>query len=594
MAFPPRFLDDLRARVSLAAVVGKKVKLTRRGNEYTGLCPFHKEKTPSFTLNEDKGFYHCFGCGAHGDAISFLTNCEKMSFIEAVETLASSVGMQMPQVSPEQARQSEHQASLYQTMEKACQFFEKMLYQPQGRAGLAYLRKRGLSDDIIKRFRLGFAPQGNLLCASFCKEDKNSLLSLKQLGLANNSNRPPFDPYDYFRDRVIFPIADKKNHIIAFGGRVLIKAEPKYLNSPETVLFHKGETLYALPYAIETMRQKNEAILVEGYMDVIALHQIGVTNAVAPLGTALTENQIEILWRSVNEPVICFDGDAAGMHAAERAARRVLPILKEGYSLKFVFLPDNLDPDEFIHAKGKPAFEQMIAQAKPLSWLLWQILTNGKKFDTPEHFAALDKSIAELLEQIKNQTVRSYYEKEFKMQLKKFTKEVMYQNKNGHKKYTTPEMVSVTLPSLSPASTEAKMLLTYLILFPFLFGEFMERLSFIKTVDKKNARLLEILSTELADNPNLTKEELNTILQTKYSKNIFIYLATELEALQRADKMPEEARRDFEMRITALEQLMLDEEIKRQMEEFKKNPTQELWTHILSLKQEREKNKEIA
>ena len=170
----------------------------------------------------------------------------------------------------------------------------------------------------------------------------------------------------------------------------------------------------------------------------------------------------------------------------------------------------------------------------------------------------------------------------------------MYQNKNGHKKYTTPEMVSVTLPSLSPASTEAKMLLTYLILFPFLFGEFMERLSFIKTVDKKNARLLEILSTELADNPNLTKEELNTILQTKYSKNIFIYLATELEALQRADKMPDEARRDFEMRITALEQLMLDEEIKRQMEEFKKNPTQELWTHILSLKQEREKNKEIA
>ena len=592
MAFlPPRFLDDLRLRVSLVSVVGKKVKLTRRGHEYTGLCPFHKEKTPSFTVSEEKGFYHCFGCGAHGDAISFLVNCEKMPFMDAVETLAHMAGMEVPKTSPQQMQRSANQNSLYEVMEKACTFFEQMLYKPEGKEGLNYLHKRGLTDEDISHFRLGYAPEGNLLRKTLMQQGcaEKDLIAL---GLVHKATEKGRENYDYFHNRVMFSIADKRKHIIAFGGRVMVKAEPKYLNSPETVLFHKGENLYALPYALETMRQTGKAVLVEGYMDVIALHKIGITNAVAPLGTALTEDQIQILWKTSPEPTICFDGDGAGIRAAERAAKRVLPILKEGYSLKFVFLPDGLDPDDFAKVKGKQAFEALLNTAKPLSWLLWQTLTVGKKFETPEHFAALDKDIQSLLQNIKNATVRGYYEKEFKLELKKFTKEMMYQNKNGARKHAAPTLKVALIPTLTPYLNDAKMLLTYLILFPELYARYMERLSYLKIKDKKVLRLQEILSNELTDNPTINAADFKKLLQEKYSKNLFIYLNQELETLARANKSPEEAKAEFEIKIKALEGNLLDEEIKAQMQEFKANPTPELWTHILSLKQEREKNKE--
>lgn len=592
MAFlPPRFLDDLRLRVSLVSVVGKKVKLTRRGHEYTGLCPFHKEKTPSFTVSEEKGFYHCFGCGAHGDAISFLVNCEKMPFMDAVETLAHMAGMEVPKTSPQQMQRSANQNSLYEVMEKACTFFEQMLYKPEGKEGLNYLHKRGLTDEDIRHFRLGYAPAGNLLRKTLMQQGcaEKDLIAL---GLVHKATEKGRENYDYFHNRVMFSIADKRKHIIAFGGRVMVKAEPKYLNSPETVLFHKGENLYALPYALETMRQTGKAVLVEGYMDVIALHKIGITNTVAPLGTALTEDQIQILWKTSPEPTICFDGDGAGIRAAERAAKRVLPILKEGYSLKFVFLPDGLDPDDFAKVKGKQAFEALLNTAKPLSWLLWQTLTVGKKFETPEHFAALDKDIQSLLQNIKNATVRGYYEKEFKLELKKFTKEMMYQNKNGARKHAAPTLKVALIPTLTPYLNDAKMLLTYLILFPELYARYMERLSYLKIKDKKVLRLQEILSNELTDNPTINAADFKKLLQEKYSKNLFIYLNQELETLARANKSPEEAKAEFEIKIKALEGNLLDEEIKAQMQEFKANPTPELWTHILSLKQEREKNKE--
>ena len=591
MAFPPRFLDDLRLKVSLASVVGKKVKLTRRGNEYVGLCPFHKEKTPSFTLNEEKGFYHCFGCGAHGDAISFLINCEHLSFMEAIENLAHSVGMEVPKSSPQEAQKAAVQSSLYEIMEKACQFFERKLYEPEGKKALEYLHKRGLTDNDIHRFRLGYAPMDNQLRTTLLKQGYAEK-DLINLGLVRKSAQTGRENHDYFYDRVMFSITDRRNHIIAFGGRVMVKAEPKYLNSPESVLFHKGENLYALAQSLETMRQTRNAVLVEGYMDVIALHKIGITNAVAPLGTALTENQIEILWKTSPEPIICFDGDAAGMKAAERASKRVLPILKEGHSLKFVFLPDGLDPDDFAKLKGKKAFDSLLDGAKPLSWLLWQTLTVGKKFETPEHFAALEKEVQNLLQNIKNETVRSYYEKEFKLELKKFTKEMMYQNKNTSHKRSAPTLKVSVIPTLSPYSNDIKMLLTYLILFPHLYAHYMERLSLLKIKDKKVLRLLEILNNELTENSDITAEDFRKLLQEKYSKNLFIYLAQELETLERANKTPEEAKIEFELKIKALEGNLLDEEIKTLMEEFKKNPTNELWTHILSLKQEQEKNKE--
>lgn len=589
--FPPRFIDDLRLKVSLASVVGKKVKLTRHGNEYIGLCPFHKEKTPSFTLNEEKGFYHCFGCGAHGDVVSFLINNDHLSFTEAIETLAHMAGMEVPKTSPQEAQKVAHQNSLYETMEKACRFFEQKLYEPEGKEALEYLHKRGLTDEDIRRFRLGYAPTGNQLRTTLLKQNCSEK-DLINLGLVRKSTQTGRENHDYFYDRVMFSITDKRGHIIAFGGRVMVKAEPKYLNSPESVLFHKGENLYALFQSVETMRKTNKAVLVEGYMDVIALHKIGITNAVAPLGTALTENQIEILWKTSPEPVICFDGDGAGMKAAERASRRVLPILKEGFSLKFVFLPDGLDPDDFAKLKGKKAFEALLNGAKPLSWLLWQTLIVGKKFETPEHFAALEKDIQSLLQNIKNTTVRCYYEKEFKMELKKFTKETMYQNKNNTRKHNAPTLKVSVIPTLSPYSNDIKMLLTYLILFPHLYAHYMERLSFLKIKDKKVLRLMEILNNELTENPNITADEFKELLQKKYSKNLFIYLAQELETLARTERSPEEAKIEFELKMKALEGNLLDEEIKNLMEEFKKNPTNELWTHILSLKQEQEKNKE--
>jgi len=555
------------------------------------LCPFHKEKTPSFHVCETKGFYHCFGCGAHGDIISFLVDCEKMNFMEAVEHLAHMGGMEVPKSTPQEAQKASQRASLFETMEKACQFYEQALFQPYAKHALDYLHKRGLTDNDIRHFRLGYAPAQNMLGKTLIQQgcsEKN----LIELGLTKKKDTQKGTMYDYFYDRVMFTICDKNSHPIAFGGRVMVKAEPKYLNSPETVLFHKGENLYALPQALETMRKTGKAILVEGYMDVISLHKMGITNAVAPLGTALTENQIEILWKTCPEPVICFDGDTAGIRAAERASKRVLPILKEGCSLKFVFLPDGLDPDDFVKIKGKEAFEKLLSSAKPLSWVLWQNLTGGKKFETPEHFAALEKEIQNLLSTIKNSTVKNYYEKEFSLELKKFTKEMMYLNKTGKSNKVMPMLQVANMPILSPYLSEVKMLLTYLILFPSLYNHYMERLSLLKIDDKKLLRLYEILSNELTENVSISCEDFKELLGTKYSTNIFRYLETELETLTRADKTPSEASQEFEQRMQALEGMLLDEEIKNLMDEFKRNPTNELWVQILSLKQEREKNKE--
>lgn len=588
MFFPPRFLEDVKTKVSLSSVIGKKVKLIRKnGNQYSGLCPFHKEKTPSFTVNDDKGFYHCFGCGAHGDALSYLTQMEKLSFPEAVQMLAEMAGMPLPKQEKQDFQKAAQQHSLYEIMEKTCVFFEKMLYSPAGEQALKYLHGRGLTDEDIKHFRLGYAPMDGMLRSYLLKSGfKES--DLIEVGLVGKSHQPDRPNFDYFRNRVMFSITDKRGHIIAFGGRVMEKAEPKYLNSPETVLFHKSENLYALSLAADTMRKSASALLVEGYMDVIALHKIGFTQAVAPLGTALTEQQIELLWKHAPEPVICFDGDGAGMHAAQRAAHRVLPVLKEGCSLKFVFLPDNLDPDEFAKLRGKKDFESLLADAKPLKWLLWNELTVGKNFETPEQFAALEKQIAELLSNIKNNTVRGYYEKEFKLELRKFTKEMMYLNQNGNTKKVVPSMTVNIIPALSPLVNDIKMLLTYIILFPELYAEYMDDLINLKITDRKALRLMEILTTELTENPNITAEELHKLLETKYSKNIFIYLKTELETLERAQKTQRIAQKEFKERLSALNAALLNEEINNLLKEFKKTQDPQLWTQILSLKQELE------
>ena len=385
MAFPPRFLDELRQRLSLAEVVGRRVKLIRRGREFVGLCPFHNEKTPSFNVVEEKCFYHCFGCGAHGDVIGFTMQTESLSFPEAVEQLARRAGLEVPQESREERERAVREATLQGAVDAACAFFEQTLHGPDGRAARAYLDQRGLDDATIRRFRLGFAPDGRdqlkrALVSSIIPE---SLLT--EAGLLRKPEGGGAS-YDYFRNRVIFPIGDRRGRVIAFGGRVLDDGQPKYLNSPDTPLFQKGRVLYGWALARIAAAKDPSAIVVEGYMDVIALHRAGFATAVAPLGTALTEVQIEDLWRIAPEPVLCFDGDAAGQRAAARALARALPILKPGLSLRFATLPAAEDPDSLILHHGPAAMRELLDRAQPLAEVLWRVEA-GQPIDTPERRA---------------------------------------------------------------------------------------------------------------------------------------------------------------------------------------------------------------
>ena len=422
MAFPPRFLEDLRGRVSITDVIGRRVRLTRKGRgEATGLCPFHNEKSPSFTVSEDKGFYHCFGCGAHGDVIGFVMRSEGLEFPQAVERLAGEAGMEVPRETPQDRERAERQATLGGAVEFAAKFFEQQLRASAGRAGLEYFKRRGLTDDTMRRFRLGYAPDSRHgLKAALEKAGIPEAIAIE----AGLLIKPPKDEgpssrtgekehsYDRFRGRVMFPILDRKGQAIAFGGRILDQGEPKYLNAPETPLFHKGHVLYGLSHAQKTARERNEIIVVEGYMDVIALAQAGVSNAVAPLGTALTEEQIELLWRLAQEPILCFDGDNAGQRAAARAADRAIPLLKPGLSLRFAWMPRGEDPDSLVRAKGAAGFRAELDRNEPLVDVLWAQVLADRPLDTPERRAGFRKDLAAAVSRIADKSVQEAYRQE--------------------------------------------------------------------------------------------------------------------------------------------------------------------------------------
>ena len=414
MAYPTRFMDELRARTSLMSVVGKRVKLTKRGKEFIGLCPFHNEKTPSFHVVEDKDFYHCFGCGAHGDAITFTMEMGGLSFPEAIQSLADDANLEVPQQSPQDREVEAKKMGLYDVVELACAFFEKSLYSPQGQQALQYLYSRGLSDSTIKHFRLGYAPADDSLyehLKSHNVDDKD----MDDLGLVRFNER---GNYPFFRDRVMFTICDDRGKPIAFGGRFMGDAKAaktgKYVNSPDTPLFDKGLNLYNLHHAKTVARKSNHIIVAEGYMDVIAMAQVGITNAVAPLGTATTPVQLEKLWKIADEPVMCFDGDSAGYGAGLRAAERALPNLTAGKSLQFCFLPDGLDPDDFIKERGADALRDYMADTTPLVSVIWDEELNRKPITTPEQQADFEKRIMGRAAQINDNDVRSYYRDGYK------------------------------------------------------------------------------------------------------------------------------------------------------------------------------------
>jgi DNA primase len=414
--FTPQFLDEIRARVGLADRVARKVKLTRKGREFSGLCPFHNEKSPSFTVNEDKGFYHCFGCGAHGDVIGFVMHTENFSFPEAVERLAEDAGLDVPKASPEERQRAEAAVSLYSVVEAASVYFEQELRGARGGPAREYLKARGLDDETIARFRIGFAPdtRGALKTGLMGNGISESLLVTAGLLIQPEDDRAS---YDRFRGRIIFPIFDRRGRPIAFGGRILGEGEPKYLNSPETPLFQKGQILYGWSHALKGAREGGLLCVTEGYMDVIALVRAGIP-AMAPLGTALTESQIEALWRVVPEPVLCFDGDAAGARAATRAGERALAILKPGVSLRFVTLPKGEDPDSLTRARGRIGMESLLSSAKPLADVIWEMETRGRPVDTPERRALVEKNLMDRARAIADRSVQEYYLRDFRTRLR--------------------------------------------------------------------------------------------------------------------------------------------------------------------------------
>ena len=422
MRFPDTFLDEIRARLPISQVVGRHVQFDRRRShpargDYWACCPFHHEKTPSFHVDDRKGYYYCFGCHAKGDHFRFLVEKEGLSFAEAVARLAQEAGLDLPRPDPERARREEKRLGLMEVLEEAAVFYQRQLEGPAGAAARAYARERGLAAETIATFRIGAAPDARDALLKHLKRKGVAEELMAEAGLI----AVPEDggrPYDRFRNRLMFPIRDGRGRVIAFGGRALGEARAKYLNSPETPVFHKSHVLFNLDLARKPAFDRGEVIAVEGYMDVIALAQAGVRHVVAPLGTALTESQLMMLWRMAAQPVMCFDGDAAGRKAAWRALEVALPHLKPGHSLRFAFLPEGMDPDDLVRAEGAEAFLTVVEQAETLIDFLFRHATEGRPIKTPEERAALEAAVEELAGRITDAKVRQHYLMELRERLR--------------------------------------------------------------------------------------------------------------------------------------------------------------------------------
>jgi DNA primase len=418
MRFTPQFLDELRARLPVSEVVGKRVKLRKAGREWKGLSPFNKEKTPSFFVNDGKAMWFDFSSGKNGNIFDFLMLTEGVSFPEAVERLAQQAGVPLPAYSPEAEAREERRKTLHDIVELAAGFFQSTLASRNGARGRGYLADRGLSSATQLKFRLGYAVAEQYALKEHLGAAKIPVEDMIEAGLLVAGEDIPV-PYDRFRDRIMFPIADWRGKVIAFGGRALDKeVSAKYLNSPETPLFHKGATLYNIAAARKAAHEGARVIAVEGYIDVIAMVSVGFEATVAPLGTALTAEQLALMWRLADEPTLCFDGDDAGRRAAYRALDLALPLLKPGKSLKFAALPDGQDPDDLARSGGRDAVEDVLGAARPLAAVLWTRESEQGPFDTPERRAALEARIGQVTETIAEEAVRRYYRQDFSARLR--------------------------------------------------------------------------------------------------------------------------------------------------------------------------------
>ncbi len=409
MRYPPQLLDEIRARLNVSDVVGRKVALKKKGREYAGLSPFKSEKSASFFVNDQKAFYHCFASGEHGDIFSFLIKTEGLTFPEAVERLAEEAGVELPKQSAPNPERQDERKRLIELLECAANYFEAQLKTSAARHARTYLERRQLHAETVTTFRMGYAPNSRNALTTHLRQAgfSNKEIVTSGMQIAGEDIR---EPYDRFRDRIMFPIADARGRIVAFGGRALDANQPaKYLNSPETPVFHKGNLLYNAHRARPAAHDVEALIVVEGYMDVIALAQAGFAHAVAPLGTALTSEQIQLLWRMCPEPTLCFDGDSAGKRAAYRAIDTVLPHLKPGHSLHFSFLPSGADPDDLVREQGPKAFVQVLSRGQPLADTLWNREWEAGDWTTPERRAKLEGQLRKLVLSIADPAVRSHY-----------------------------------------------------------------------------------------------------------------------------------------------------------------------------------------
>ena len=405
--FSNSFTDELRQRLSLVDVISRRVPLKKKGQNYWGCCPFHNEKTPSFSVNEEKGFYHCFGCGEHGDIISFTMKSENIDFKTAISELADMAGIKMPEIKQKTQQQIEEEENYIKITEHAAKIYQDLLYKDSGKQALEYIKTRGFSDEMIKKYRIGYAPKSNIISSTFnnIKIDKLTATGLVRVG--------EFGPYDFFRDKLMFPIFNAHNQIIAFSGRSLDGSEPKYINTTDTELFHKRQTLFGFNFARDAIHRKNRSIVVEGQIDAIQMQNHGFAETVAPLGTALTEDHIAILCKSNRNIVFCFDGDTAGQKAAVRACTLVLPFLRETSDVKFAFVTGGKDPDEILKNSGKEAMQKIIDNALPLVDFLWEIVNKNYLVNTPGGRTSAEKYLKDCISKINDKIFQNEINEEY-------------------------------------------------------------------------------------------------------------------------------------------------------------------------------------
>ena len=556
MSINREFLEQVRTRISIVQLVGRSLPLTRKGMNHWACCPFHGEKTPSFSVNENKGYYHCFGCGAHGDIITFMMQTQHLSFIEAVERLAQDAGLEMPKTTPEERERNKLSHDMHEIVALACDFFQKTLREPEGAAGLEYLQKRRLSEDLIANFRLGFAPNSPYGETRLTRHLENKGIAREKIiaaGLAKKSDRDG-GLYDYFRNRIIFPIMDSRGRPIAFGGRVMDNSEPKYLNSPETPIFFKGRALYGLCQARENITQNAPPIATEGYMDAIAFHKFGFNTALAPLGTAITADQILTMWKLHDEPILCFDSDTAGRNAGVRAALRTLSILKPGKSLKFCLIEGAKDPDEFLHAFGADRMKELLVNKSiSLSDILWGYFTSTRTIKTPEQRAGLEATIKKELSQIKDEDVRKFYMEDFRQRAHQSFSEVR-------------RMAPLATPKANPENPNERMILAFAICYPVQFAKYIEKGASIEIKNKRLKAIFDIVKGEAAIRSH-TRETMLALLHEQNLKPESM-LSFEMESIV---GKPDTAKKILDERILMLSRDNMAAELK------------ELNTNILSV-----------